>query len=101
VPGFEVVVGVARLALESSAEGVEVLERAVSAAAAAYGVEVDLVVLPEQVLITERSSGEVGRAAVVRATPGIFRLDQVAALKKFLVEVQDQPMDPAEACEVL
>ena len=51
MPGFEIVVRVARLAVESSAEGVEVLERAVSAAAAAYGVEVDLVVLPEQVLI--------------------------------------------------
>jgi uncharacterized membrane protein YjjP (DUF1212 family) len=101
VPGFEVVVRVARLALESSAEGVEVLEGSVSAVASAYDVEVDLVVLPEQVLITERSSGEVGRAAVLRATPGIFRLDQVAALKRFLVRVQERPIDPGEACELL
>ena len=101
MPGFEVVTRVARLALESSAEGVEVLERSVSAAASAYGVEVDLIVLPEQVLITERTSGEVGRAAVVRATPGIFRLDQVAALKRFIVRAQRQPLAPEEACELL
>lgn len=99
--GFEVVVRVARLALESSAEGVEVLERSVVTAASAYGVDVDLVVLPEQILLTERTSGEVGRAAVVRATPGIFRLDQVAALKRFLVEAQRRPVDPDEACRVL
>ena len=85
MPGFDVVVRVARLALESSAEGVEVLERTVSRAASACGTEVDLVILPEQVLLTERSSGEVGRTAVVRAAPGIFRLDQVAALKRRLV----------------
>ncbi|RYP86855.1 threonine/serine exporter family protein [Nocardioides guangzhouensis] len=101
MPGFEVVVRVARLSLECSAEGVEVLDRSVAAAASAYGVEVDLVVLPEQVLLTERSSGEVARAAVVRAAPGIFRLDQVAALKRFLVRVQREPLDPEEACRLL
>lgn len=99
--GFDVVVRVARLALESSAEGVEVLERAVSGAASAYGVEVDLVILPEQVLITERSSGQVGRTAVVRATPGIFRLDRVAALKRLLVGLEQQPPAPDEACRLL
>ena len=51
-------------------------------------------VLPEQVLITERSSGEVGRAAVVRAAPGIFRLDQVAALKRLLVRMEQESLDP-------
>jgi uncharacterized membrane protein YjjP (DUF1212 family) len=101
VPGFEVVVRVARLALESSAEGVESLERSVARTATAYGVDADLVVLPEQVLITERSSGEVGRAAVVRAAPGIFRLDQVAALKRFIVEAEQKPRDPDAACSVL
>lgn len=103
--GFDVVVRVARLALESSAEGVEVLERAVSGAvsgaASVYGVEVDLVILPEQVLITERSSGQVGRTAVVRATPGIFRLDRVAALKRLLVGLEQQPPAPDEACRLL
>lgn len=101
MPGFEVVVRVARLALESSAEGVESLERSVFRTASAYGVEVDLVTLPEQILITERSSGEVGRAAVVRAAPGIFRLDQVAALKRFIVGVERRRPDPDEACRLL
>ena len=72
-----------------------------SRAASAYDVEVDLVILPEQALLTERSSGEVGRAAVVRATPGIFRLDQVAALKRLLVRMEQQPPDPDEACRLL
>jgi len=101
VTGFDVVIRVARLALASSAEGVETLEDSVTKAASAYGLDVDLVVLPEQILLTERSSREVGRAAVVRAAPGIFRLDQVAAVKRFLVQVQRQPMDPDEACRRL
>lgn len=99
--GFEVVVRVARLALASSAEGVEFLEGIVARTVAAYEVEVDLVVLPEQVLVTERTSGEVGRTAVVRAAPGIFRLDQVAALKRFIVDVEKQPLPPDEACRRL
>ncbi|MEV0283285.1 MULTISPECIES: threonine/serine exporter family protein [unclassified Kribbella] len=98
---FDVVLRVARLALESSAEGVETLERSVAKVASAYGVGVDLVVLPEQIVLTERSSGEVGRAAVVRAAPGIFRLDRVAALKRFLVQAEHQPMNPDEACRRL
>ena len=99
--GFDVLVRVARLALESSAEGVEVLERTLSHAASAYDIELDLVILPEQALLTERCSGEVGRAAVVRATPGIFRLDQVAALKRLLVRMEQQPPAPDEACRLL
>lgn len=97
---FEVVVRVARLALESSGEGVEMLERCVARATASYGVDVDLVVLPEQVLLTDRASGDVSHVAVVRATPGIFRLDQVATLKRLLVRME-QGLDPAEACRLL
>ena len=97
---FEVVVRVARLALESSGEGVALLERYVARAASCYGVDVDLVVLPEQVLLTDQASGEVSHVAVVRATPGIFRLDQVAALKRLLVRME-QGLDPGEACRLL
>ena len=97
---FEAVVRVARLALESSGEGVAVLERSVARATASYGVDVDLVVLPEQVLLTDRASGEVSHVAVVRATPGIFRLDQVAALKRLLVRME-QGLDAADACRLL
>jgi uncharacterized membrane protein YjjP (DUF1212 family) len=97
---FAAVVRVARLALESSGEGVAMLERSVARAASSYGVDVDLVLLPEQVLLTDRTSGEVSHVAVVRATPGIFRLDQVAALKRLLVRME-QGLDPEEACRLL
>ncbi len=84
MPGFDVVVRVVRLALESSGEGVETLERSAAQAASAYGVDVELVLLPEQVILTDRVSGDVAHVATVRATPGILRLDRVAALKRVL-----------------
>lgn len=77
--GFDAVVRVARLALQSSGEGVETLERYVARAASAYGIAVDVVTLPEQILIRDKASESVSNLAVVRATPGIFRLDQLAA----------------------
>ena len=98
--GFDVVVRVVRLALESSGEGVETLERSVAQAASAYGVDVELVLLPEQVILTDRVSGEVAHVAAVRATPGIFRLDRVAALKRVLNRMEPS-LDAAEACRML
>ena len=98
--GFDVVVRVARLALQSSGEGVEYLERCVARAATAYDVDVDLVLLPEQVVLTDCTTGEVDRVVVLRAAPGIFRLDQVAALKR-VVERLDEPVDPGAACRML
>ena len=53
--GFDAVVRVARLALQSSGEGVETLERYVARAASAYGNAVDVVMLPEQILIRDRT----------------------------------------------
>jgi uncharacterized membrane protein YjjP (DUF1212 family) len=97
---FEVVVRVARLALESSGEGIAVLERSVARAASCYGVDLDLVLLPEQVLLTDRATGVVSHVAVVRATPGIFRLDQVAALKRLLVAMEEG-LGAEEACRLL
>lgn len=97
--GFDVAVRVARLGLASSAEGVEMLERYVQRAAAAYDAQVLLVVLPEQVVVQEEGS-ERPRSAVVRAAPGIFRLDQVAALKRVLREIEDG-MPAADACRRL
>lgn len=98
--GFDVVVRVARLGLESSAEGVETLQRYGRRAATAYGLDVELVVLPEQVVLTDQASGATGRAAVVRAAPGIFRLDQVAELKRVLARVEGG-LSPDEACRQL
>ncbi|MDH2415996.1 threonine/serine exporter family protein [Nocardioides sp. CER19] len=97
--GFDVAVRVARLALASSAEGVERLERFVRRAAAPYGTEIVLVVLPEQVVLQEECPGR-ARSAVVRAAPGVFRLDQVAALKRALARIEDG-MPAADACALL
>ena len=98
--GFDAVVRVARLALQSSGEGVETLERYVARAASAYGIVVDVVTLPEQILIRDKASESVSNLAVVRATPGIFRLDQLAALKRVLVEIE-HGLDADAACRQL
>jgi hypothetical protein len=80
--GFDAVVRVARLALLSSAEGVETLQRHVARAASAYRIDVDVLALPEQILLKEQGSSAVDSVAFVREAPGIFRLDQLAALKE-------------------
>jgi hypothetical protein len=54
--GFDAVVRVARLALQSSAEGVETLHRYVARAASAYRIDVDVMVLPEQILLKEQEA---------------------------------------------
>jgi uncharacterized membrane protein YjjP (DUF1212 family) len=99
VDGFDVAVRVARLALASSAEGVERLERSVRRSAAPYGTSIGLVVLPEQVVLQEECPGR-ERSAVVRAAPGIFRLDQVAALKRALTRIEGG-LSADEACRLL
>lgn len=38
---------------------------------------------------------------MVRATPGIVCLDQVATLKRLLVRMEQQPPAPDEACRLL
>ena len=79
--GFDAVVRVARLALQSSAEGVEALQSYIARAASACRIPVDVLVLPEQILLKEAGSALSYSLAVVRETLGIFRLDQLAALK--------------------
>src|SRR5262249_23589069 len=81
------------------AEGVEMLEQYVQRAAAAYDTRLVLVVLPEQVVVQEDGSDR-PRSAVVRTAPGIFRLDQVAALKRVLVEIEGG-MSTDDACRRL
>jgi len=97
--GFDVTVRVARLALASSAEGVGVVEGSVGRAAAAYGLDVGALVLPEQVVLQDRSS-DVPRVCVVRTAPGIFRLDQVAALERALTEIESG-LPAEQACQRL
>jgi hypothetical protein len=95
--GFDAVVRVARLALLSSAEGVETLQRYVARAASAYRIDLGILVLPEQVLLRDRGSTAVDSVAVVREAPGIFRLDQFAALKRILSQMEDG-LDSDAAC---
>ncbi len=98
--GFDVVVRVARLTLASSGEGVEVLESYVERAAELYGVDVAVLVLPEQAVLTDTSTGATEAVAVVRALPGVFRLDQVAALKRLLARAEDG-LSADQACRRL
>jgi uncharacterized membrane protein YjjP (DUF1212 family) len=76
------------------------LERYVARAASAYGIAVDVVMLPEQILIRDKDSEAASNLAVVRATPGIFRLDQLAALKRVLVEIE-HGLEADAACRQL
>jgi uncharacterized membrane protein YjjP (DUF1212 family) len=99
VDGFDVAVRVARLGLASSAEGVEMLERYVRRAAAAYDTTIVLVVLPEQIVVQEEGPDR-PRSAAIRSAPGIFRLDQVAALKRALAEIESG-MPAVDACRRL
>ena len=98
--GFDVVVRVARLMLASSGEGVETLERSIDRSAKIYGVDVAVLVLPEQVILTDTASGTTETVAVVRAIPSIFRLDQVSALKRTLVDAEEG-LSADEACRRL
>jgi uncharacterized membrane protein YjjP (DUF1212 family) len=97
--GYDVAVRVARLGLASSGEGVEMLEQYVTRVAAAYRLAVTMLVLPEQIVLQLDEPAN-PRSTVVRAAPGIFRLDQVAGLKRALVAIEDG-LDPDGACRRL
>jgi hypothetical protein len=74
--------------------------RYIARAASAYNIAVDVGVLPEQILVREQGSEAVSHLAVARAAPGIFRLDQLAALKKVLVQIE-RGLDADAACRQL
>lgn len=85
---FDVVVRVCSLLLNSSGEGVGMLERYVRRTATAFGTTVDLLVLPDQVVITQSHPAGAPRVAVVKATPGLSRLDQVMDLHVLVADVE-------------
>jgi len=94
--GFDVVVRVARLGLSASGEGTGMLELYVKRTADAYDIDVGMIVLPEQVVL-QAADPNAPRSDVVRVTPGIFRLDQVAELKRTLVAIESG-MSADDAC---
>ena len=93
---FDVTVRVVELLLSSSGEGVETLEMYVGRLASAFGLDIELLVLPEQVLLTEKASGTSTPVAIVRRTPGLSRLDQVMDLKVLVSDIE-QGLPLAEA----
>ena len=85
---FDVTVRVVELLFSSSGEGVETLEMYVGRLASAFGLDIELLVLPEQVLLTENASGTSTALAIVRRTPGLSRLDQVMDLKVLVSDIE-------------
>lgn len=77
---FEVLRRLAQVLLANSGEGVTLVESEVHRAAAALGTEVQLLVLPEQ-LVLGRNRESAGRVVVVHGVPGIARLDRVSAVR--------------------
>src|SRR5690348_154882 len=76
------------------------LERYVRRVSGAYGITVEVIALPEQVLITEAQSHSSSRVSVLKATPGLSRLDQVMDVKT-LVDDIDAGLPVAQAAERL
>jgi uncharacterized membrane protein YjjP (DUF1212 family) len=93
---FEVTVRIAALLLASSGEGVEMLEQYVARVARAFRIDVGVLVLPEQVMLTDLSAPAATPIAVVRSAPGLSRLDQVAELKVLLSDIE-AGLAPADA----
>ncbi|HEU4947918.1 MAG TPA: threonine/serine exporter family protein [Kribbella sp.] len=85
---FDVTVRLAALLLRSSGEGVVMLERYVARVSHAFGADIELLVLPEQVMVTDTGTGASSRVAVVKTTPGLSRLDQVMDLKVLVSDIE-------------
>lgn len=94
-PRFTLLKEVARLELEGSGEGVFTVEQTIRTVARAYDLDVGVFVLPVQLILTAHT--EAGYAtAVVRASPGISRLDRVDALHRLVQDIRaGLPLDGA------
>jgi uncharacterized membrane protein YjjP (DUF1212 family) len=97
---FDVTVRVAGLLLRSSGEGVGMLERYVRRVSDAYGITVTMVALPEQLLLTQTGTQSSSQVSVLKATPGLSRLDQVMDVKT-LVEDIEAGLSAAQAADRL
>ncbi|MFB7108637.1 threonine/serine exporter family protein [Streptomyces sp. NPDC056291] len=85
------------LLLRSSGEGAHLIERAVTDSARAFGGAASLLLVPEAAALTVTAADGSTRTVIVHGFPEVFRLDQVAALKPFLAEVQTGRTGIAEA----
>ncbi|MEV0187882.1 threonine/serine exporter family protein [Kitasatospora purpeofusca] len=86
--------------LRNSGEGVQRLEPEVEGAARAFGGAAQLLVVPDGAVLTVTAGGETG-TVTVRAFPEVFRLDQIAAVKPMLAEIEAGRLDlPAAAARL-
>jgi uncharacterized membrane protein YjjP (DUF1212 family) len=81
---FDVIRRLAEVLLANSGEGVVLVEAELHRAAAALGCDVELLVLPEQLVLSRPpgSGQQAGGMVVVHAMPGIARLDRVSAARE-------------------
>ena len=81
---FDVLRLLAQVLLANSGEGVVLVEAELRRAATALGTDVEVLVLPEQLVLARPSApGEQpGAMVVVHAVPGIARLDRVSAVRE-------------------
>nr|WP_240982595.1 threonine/serine exporter family protein [Streptomyces sp. S3(2020)] len=86
-----------RLLLNTSGEGAQGIEEAVTGAARALGGDASLLVVPDAVTLTVTAADGDNRTLTVRGFPEVFRLDQVTALKPLLADVAAGRVDAAEA----
>jgi uncharacterized membrane protein YjjP (DUF1212 family) len=82
--GFDVLRLLAQVLLANSGEGVGPVEGELRRAASAMGTDVELLVLPEQLLLAAPPGAGDGTTGmvVVRSAPGIARLDRVSAARE-------------------
>lgn len=85
------------LMLHSSGEGAYSIERAVGTGARAFGGQASVVLVPEAAVLSVAAADGRMRTVCVHGFPEVFRLDQVAALKPFLADVEAGKLEVAEA----
>ena len=96
--GFDVLRRLAQVLLANSGEGVGPVEGELRRAATALGTEVELLVLPEQLVLAPSpgSGHDAGGMVVVHSVPGIARLDRVCAARE-VVDGLERGMPPTVA----
>ncbi|MFF3849798.1 threonine/serine exporter family protein [Streptomyces sp. NPDC002328] len=82
-----------RLLLNTSGEGAERIEDAVTGSARALGGDARVLLVPDGAALTVTDRGGGTRTVTVRGFPEVFRLDQVTALKPLLADLRAGRLD--------
>lgn len=91
-PGFDLLAALTRLLLRWSYEGTARSEAIVKRVAARYGRDAEVAFLPDSAMLTVGS-----RTIACTAMPVVPPLHQVSALKRLLLEIERDGLDPGEA----